>query len=185
MESSGSVERRMARYKEERRRQLASHVANRLSAASKTKDDRSSSSDDEDTKNPSKPRRFKDHGTGEPVPPRRRRRRSFTNGSSPSGHRRRSPSSRSGSKSRKPSEAAHDADGEYDENDENPRETSPDHIYHQIGTNSLLKMAKASPRRARVVVAGAGDRYSSEELLFQAASSLQGLEGESKDFFNN
>ena len=66
-----------------------------------------------------------------PVVNRRRRRRSITN-ASPA----RSPSQN------KHIAAAHDADGE----DNADREDSPEHIYHQIGTDEVVRVSKSKPK---------------------------------------
>ena len=67
--------------------------------------------------------------SGPPIVTRRRRRRSITNASP----------ARSPSQS-KNSITAHDADGE--DNDGADREDSPEHIYHQIGTDELVRVSK-------------------------------------------
>ena len=104
-----------------------------------------------------------------------------------------------------------DADGE----DDDDREDSPEHIYHQIGTNEVIRVKKTQASQQRqprlpskdkptmtLPILDTGDHvtkksydlsnqttandkrksmlntsYSSEEILMQAASSLQGLEG--------
>ena len=206
-------ERRMAKYKEERRRQLASQIANRLSS------NQSSSSSDENEDSNSSLEKFAkyrrhhrskkeaeipaaskpDEAAVPPVVSRRRRRRSITKESA---------SPARGSPRVKAKLSVHnDADGE----DDDDREDSPEHIYHQIGTTEVIRVKKqdtesAKPRQPRLpskdkpidtgeakqkVLAAessgntANDKrksmlntsYSSEEILLQAASSLQGLEG--------
>ena len=225
-------ERRMAKYKEERRRQLASQIANRLSS------NHSSSSSDEN-ENPdsnssqsleSKFAKYRRHhhrskqkeGQVEAVPAlvdeagvppavtRRRRRRSLTG-------------KESASPARSPRVQAkfsvnNDADGE----DDDDREDSPEHIYHQIGTNEVIRVKKTQASQQRqprlpskdkptmtLPILDTGDHvtkksydlsnqttandkrksmlntsYSSEEILMQAASSLQGLEGKNNFIFS-
>ena len=109
-----------------------------------------------------------------------------------------------------------DADGE----DDDDREDSPEHIYHQIGTNEVIRVKKTQASQQRqprlpskdkptmtLPILDTGDHvtkksydlsnqttandkrksmlntsYSSEEILMQAASSLQGLEGKNNLF---
>ena len=66
---------------------------------------------------------------------RRRRRRSLTNASPTP--------ARSPSRNKKLSITAHDADGE-DNEDVADREDSPEHIYHQIGTDEVVRVSKLS-----------------------------------------
>ena len=69
------------------------------------------------------------------MPFRRRRRRSLTNASPTP--------ARSPSRNKKLSITAHDADGE-DNEDVADREDSPEHIYHQIGTDEVVRVSKLS-----------------------------------------
>ena len=237
-------ERRMAKYKEERRRQLASQIANRLSSnhSSSSSDENEADSNSGSQNLESKFAKYRRHhhrskqkeGQGQveavmakvvPAPPdeagvppivtRRRRRRSLTG--------------KDQSPARSPRVQAklsvnNDADGE----DDDDREDSPEHIYHQIGTSEVIRVKKsaspnattASQRQPRLPSKDkptmtlpkldtgdhvtknksfdlssnqttANDKrksmlntsYSSEEILMQAASSLQGLEG--KQSFTN
>ncbi len=219
---SGSMsERRMAKYKEERRRQLASQIANRLSS------NHSSSSSDENDEGSNnsleKYAKYRRHhhrssraaqaeqSDSAPTVTRRRRRRSVTKESASPAH----PVSKPVVPAN-PIKNANDADGE----DNGLREDSPEHIYHQIGTSEVIRVSKkrspspsqrrprvsskeidpgenvskaALPLRPRAVNASEerptqrpkpepqrpllNTSYSSEEILLQAASSLQGLEG--------
>ena len=156
MESSSTSERRMARYKEERRRQLANQIAHRLQSG-KQDSNSSSSSDENDKTEPAtksssgayKYRRRKGQAVAaspSPSAPRRRRRRSFNSGSSPS-----SSLGRNGRKVSSGKPEPCDADGEYDVDDTANREVSPEHIYHQIGSDSVVKLSKKphSPIRRR------------------------------------
>ena len=236
----------MAKYKEERRRQLASQIANRLSS-----NQSSSSSDEAEDSNSSSLEKFakyrrhhrskqKEGGasTAAPVvedatPPvvtRRRRRRSVTKESA-------SPARSPRVQRKMVVNVNEDADGE----DDDDREESPEHIYHQIGTDQVIRVKKNAPpekkdpilitkntasRQPRLplplpaaasssskdkpsnpptepgdltktkhetalaeTLTTANEKrksmlntsYSSEEILLQAASSLQGLEGIIKD----
>ena len=228
----------MAKYKEERRRQLASQIANRLSS-----NQSSSSSDEAEDSNSSSLEKFAKYrrhhrpkqkegvastasaavpvledGTP-PVVTRRRRRRSVTKESA-------SPARSPRVQRKKSSNANEDADVE----DDDDREDSPEHIYHQIGTDQLIRVKKNPEKNDGIIITKntasrqpripplplpssknsnpptePGDHvtktkheplaetstttanekrksmlntsYSSEEILLQAASSLQGLEG--------
>jgi hypothetical protein len=158
----------MAKYKEERRRQLASQIANRLSSAQSS----SSSDEQEDTSSLDKYSKYRRHhrakqkpelpqpplppvasAAEEPVAPpvRRRRRRSVTKESA-------SPT-RSPVQSKNLAAQLGDADGE----DNEDREDSPEHIYHQIGTDELVKMSKTTTPVSLSLVQSSSRRFRSPE----------------------